>query len=81
MKQSDLIKERLRQVMLNDRVGGIETLLTVLKSDLKTLLLNYMTLDANDVQITADLLESGGCEFIIKARAERLIDPGKMLAR
>ena len=80
-KQSELIKERMRQVMLQDRVSGIETLLAVLKSDITALLSNYMALDFNAVEITADTFESdlGVYEFVIKARTNRLIAPGRMI--
>ncbi|MCL2796688.1 MAG: cell division topological specificity factor MinE [Firmicutes bacterium] len=80
-KQSELIKERMRQVMLADRVSGIETLLTVLKSDVTAVLSNYMALDFNAVEITADTDESdsGGYEFTIKVRTNRLIAPGRMI--
>ena len=80
-KQSELIKERLAQVMLQDRVSGIETLLTILKSDLTALLSNYMALDFNAVEITAEMSDSGsgGYEFVVKVRTNRLINPGRMI--
>ena len=78
-KQSEIIKERLKQVMLQDRVGGVETLLTILKSDATALLSNYMALESGIVEITAEILESGGYEFVIKARTNRLIAPGRMI--
>ena len=78
-KQSELIKERLGQVMLQDRIGNLETLLTVLKSDITMLLSNYMVLSAGAVEIILDASESGSYEFMIKAHSDRLINPGRML--
>ena len=80
-KQSELIKERLKQVMLSDRIGGFETLLTVLKSDLVGLLSNYMSLQADAVGIVLDLEADGTYTFSLTARTDRLIEPGRMIIR
>jgi len=79
MNQKELIKERLNRVMLSDKIDGLETLLTVLKSDLKALLANYMTLDDDALKIGLEILPNNGYELGVKVVTNRLIEPGRMV--
>jgi len=78
-KQNELIKERLKNVMMGDRIEGFETLLTVLKSDLSVLLGNYMHLGAEGLKIQLEVKDNGEYILNITASTDRLIEPGKML--
>ena len=79
-KQARLIKDRLHRVVQEDRRPGIETLLTVLKSDISGVLSNYMSLGADALEIFLDTFENGDYEFTFKARTGRIIEAGKMIA-
>jgi len=78
--QRENIKNRLKSLVLSDRIDGLETLLTVLKSDIKILLSNYMTLDGDSVKLVLDIAPDGKYHFCVNATTARLIDPGKMIA-
>ncbi len=78
-KQSDLIKERLKNVMLTDRGSGIDKFLTSLKSDVSDLLRSYMYTDADSLNVSLDVRGDGDYELFISARGDRLIDVGKMI--
>ena len=78
-KQSDLIKERLQNVMLTDRGNGVDKLLISLKSDILDLLKSYMYTDGDKVNVSLDVSGGGDYLFSITARADRLIDIGKMI--
>ena len=78
-KQSEWIKDRLQSVMMTDRVSGIETLLTVLRSDIYGLLENYMYITPDDVELVLDAEADGNFTLHITARTGHLIDPGKLL--
>jgi len=79
LKQKDLIKERLSKVMLSDKVDGLETLLTVLKSDLRLLLRDFMTLDDDALKLELNVLDDGKYSFNITANTNRLIEVGRMI--
>lgn len=73
------IKNRLKEVMLNDRLGKIETLLTVVKSDAEILLSNYMVLEKGELEVIAEEKANGTFEVVIVAKTKRLIEVGKMI--
>ena len=77
-KQSDLIKERLQSVMLFDRGNVSDRLLIALKSDLTELLSSYMYVVGEGVSVSIEADAGGGYELSVRARADRLIDVGKM---
>jgi len=80
IKQKDLIKERLNRVMLSDKVEGLETMLTALKADLKTLLSDYMALADDSLKLELEVLSNNnGYQFNITAKTNRLIEIGRML--
>jgi len=79
IKQKDLIKERLSRVMLSDKVEGLETMLTMLKADLRTLLSDYMTLEDDALKIELLVLDGGKYQFNIGANTSRLIEVGRMI--
>ena len=79
MKQSELIKDRLKQAVLQRNTVGAETLLRVLKSDLTVLFSDYMSLEQGAVEIVLEATPDGKYEFTVKAKADRLIETGRMI--
>lgn len=79
MSKTEMIKDRLKNVMLSDRVASVESLLRVLKSDVISLLSNYMYIENEDVQLTLDAEANGEFKVNIQAKTNRLIDAGKMI--
>lgn len=77
--QSDLIKERLQNMMLSDRGNGTENLLTMLKSDILDLLASYMYTTSENVNVSLSVIGGGDYEIKITARGDRLIDVGKTI--
>lgn len=80
LTNSQKIKNRLKEVMLNDRLGKIETLLTVVKSDAEQLLSNYMVLEKGEIDVIMEEKLDGTYELSIVAKTKRLIDVGKMIS-
>ena len=79
LKQKDIIKDRINKVMLSDRIEGLETLLTVLKSDLKVLLANYMALEDDGFKLALEILPDGKYLLNVSVQTIRLIEPGRMI--
>ncbi len=77
--RSELIKERLNNVMLADRGNGTENLITMLKSDILDLLKSYMYTNSENVNVALNVTGNGDYELIVTARGDRLIDVGKMI--
>ncbi len=77
--RSELIKERLNNVMLADRWNGTENLITMLKSDILDLLKSYMYTNSENVNVALNVTGNGDYELIVTARGDRLIDVGKMI--
>ena len=79
LKQRELINNRLKSLMLSDRVEGLETILTVIKSDAFLMLSNYMLLENGAIKLELDISDDGQYHLAIKATTNRLIHPGKMI--
>jgi len=77
--QRDLIRQRLTKTMLADKVEGLETLLSVLKSDTKQLLDNYMMLDDDSLKLALEVLPDGSYKLNLSATTNRLFEVGKMI--
>ena len=79
-EQREQIKNRLKTLMLSDKIEGYETLMLVLRSDLMAIFSSYMILDSKDsLKLSLDIREDGKYYFNINAIANRIIDPGKMI--
>jgi len=78
-KQNERIKQRLKSVMMGDRVDGLEALLTVLQSDLHVLLGNYMHLKPDSIKLQLEVAQHNVFHLSIQTSADRLIDVGKMI--
>ena len=79
LKQKDLINNRLKSLMLSDRIEGLEAILTVIKSDARDVLSNYMQLEDGGVKLELDISDDGKYHLTIKATTARLISPGRMV--
>ncbi|MCL2847362.1 MAG: cell division topological specificity factor MinE [Firmicutes bacterium] len=77
--QRENIKNRLKSLVLSDRIEGLDTLLAVLNSDIKALLANYMILEQGNVKLVLEIADDGKYHFNITVITNRLIDPGKMI--
>ena len=73
------VRQRLKKVVMEDKVSAIENMLRVLKSDQYKLLTNYMYLNADDLKVYIDITENGDYILTVKAMTDRLIDIGRML--
>ena len=77
-KSNAPVRQRLKKVVMEDKVSAIENMLRVLKSDQYKLLTNYMYLNA-DLKVYIDITENGDYILTVKAVTDRLIDIGRML--
>lgn len=73
------VRQRLKKVVMEDKVSAIENMLRVLKSDQYKLLTNYMYLNADDLKVYIDITENGDYILTVRAVTDRLIDIGRML--
>ena len=78
-KSNAPVRQRLKKVVMEDKVSAIENMLRVLKSDQYKLLANYMYLNADDLKVYIDITENGDYILTVKAVTDRLIDIGRML--
>ena len=78
-KSNAPVRQRLKKVVMEDKVSAIENMLRVLKSDQYKLLTNYMYLNADDLKVYIDITENGNYILTVKAVTDRLIDIGRML--
>ena len=78
-KSNAPVRQRLKKVVMEDKVSAIENMLRVLKSDQYKLLTNYMYLNADDLEVYIDITENGDYILTVKAVTDRLIDIGRML--
>ncbi len=78
-KSNAPVRQRLKKVVMEDKVSAIENMLRVLKSDQYKLLTNYMYLNADDLKVYIDITENGDYILTVRAVTDRLIDIGRML--
>ena len=78
-KSNAPVRQRLKKVVMEDKVSAIENMLRVLKSDQYKLLTNYMYLNADGLKVYIDITENGDYILTVKAVTDRLIDIGRML--
>ena len=71
--------ERLRKVVVNDKIGAIESMLRTMKSEQYKLLTNYMYLNPDRLKVYIDILENGEYALTVRAVTDRLIDIGRVL--
>ena len=71
--------ERLRKVVVNDKIGAIESMLRAMKSEQYKLLTNYMYLNPDRLKVYIDSLENGEYALTVRAVTDRLIDIGRVL--
>ena len=71
--------ERLRKVVVNDKIGAIESMLRAMKSEQYKLLTNYMYLNPDRIKVYIDILENGEYALTVRAVTDRLIDIGRVL--
>ena len=76
-KSNAPVRQRLKKVVMEDKVSAIENMLRVLKSDQYKLLTNYMYLNADDLKVY--ITENGDYILTVRAVTDRLIDIGRML--
>ena len=56
VKSNGQVKQRLKKVVMEDKVSAIESMLRVLKSEQYCLLTNYMYLGADDLKVYIDII-------------------------
>ena len=71
--------ERRRKVVVNDKIGAIESMLRAMKSEQYKLLTNYMYLNPDRLKVYIDILENGEYALTVRAVTDRLIDIGRVL--
>ena len=72
-------QDRLKSVVMSEKITAIENMLRVIKSEQYKLLTNYMYLNVEDLKVYIDLTENGEYHLTVKAITDKLIDIGKML--
>lgn len=75
MREGKVAAERLRRVLLSDKIKSYEGFLRVLKGDVYALLQCYMSLDPQDVDVHLSTDEEGAYRFVIEARANHIKTP------
>ncbi len=79
-KKTANASERLKKVIVNDKISAIESMLVALKSELYKLLTNYMYLSGDKLKVYIDILENGDYALTVRAVSDMLIDVGRVLA-
>jgi hypothetical protein len=77
-KRNEIIKERMQNIIDGGSGVNLQSLITVLKSDLRFVLSSYMALDGSEPQIIIDADGGGVFTFTIKATTDRLLDYGRL---
>ena len=72
-------RQRLKSVVMEDKLSAIESMLRVLRADEYKLLTNYMYLGESDLKVYVDITESGEYVLTVRAVTDRLIDIGRVL--
>lgn len=73
------VSDNLKKYLLGSRVAALGGVISLIKSDLKEAIADYMTLDG-DVSVTADLDEiTGDVIFDIRFAAKEVYDSGDVL--
>ena len=71
MNKASIATERLKDILIKDKVKATHGFLEVLKSDLRHLLGDYFELDS-DVYLELELTDKGDFYVIINTRANRI---------
>lgn len=74
MNESKQIANRLKKVLLQDKIYAYEGLSRALEGDVRMLLSYYMNL-VGDVSINIDILDSGEYQININAKANNISAP------
>ncbi len=74
MNESKQIANRLKKVLLQDKIYAYEGLSKALEGDVRMLLSYYMNL-VGDVSINIDILDSGEYQININAKANNISAP------
>ncbi|MGN0771889.1 MAG: cell division topological specificity factor MinE [Christensenellales bacterium] len=69
---------RLKKVLLQDKVYSYEGFLKILKGDIYSLMSCYMTVK-EDVDVDFEIDDEGDCTFCIKVKANNLKSPKTLL--
>ncbi len=73
------VSENLKKYMLGAKVRSLSSMLVLLKSDLRTLLGEYMKL-SGDLKVLADIDEEGGdVLFSVSFSASEIFETGRLL--
>jgi hypothetical protein len=72
-------QDRLKSVVMSEKITAIESMLRVLKSEQYKLLTNYMYLNVEDLKVYIDVTENGEYVLTVKAVTDKLIDIGRVL--
>ncbi len=78
MNNKNQALNRLKRVLLQDKVHSYEGFLRVIKGDLYTLMSCYMTVK-EPIEIEFDVDEDGDCNFCIRVSASNLKSPKTMI--
>lgn len=79
VKRVAKVQDRLKSVVMSEKITAIESMLRVLKSEQYKLLTNYMYLNVEDLKVYIDVTESGEYVLTVKAVTDKLIDIGRVL--
>lgn len=73
------VSKKLRSMLLNNKLNGLNEVLRLIKSDFERILYEYLKLDST-IEIVADIDESyGNVDFIARFSASEIYDVGKMI--
>lgn len=79
MDTKSTIMARMQNVVISDRTCNVNNLLKVMHSDIYAVLTSFMEIEKHDLEITLALSNSGNYDLVIKGKATRLSDVGKMI--
>ncbi|MBR6788749.1 MAG: hypothetical protein IKM44_02960 [Clostridia bacterium] len=73
------VSKKLKSMLLNNKLNGLNEVLRLIKSDFERILYEYLKLDST-IEIVADIDESyGNVDFIARFSASEIYDVGKMI--
>lgn len=73
------LETKLKNAVLTDRAAMLENTLKIVKGDVYKILSDYMSLDPDNLTVTADLRTDGACDITVTATTYTLYEIGKMI--
>lgn len=77
MRKAKIAGERLKQVLLKDRIDAPDNIIDVLKSDMFDALSNFFDINPSSLNVKIEADDTGVYNLTVKARAFRVYNNSK----